>query len=399
MTRVLFVDDEPRILQAMSRLLHPLRGSYELSFVEGGRAAASALERGSYDVLVTDARMPGLDGAALLALARERHPQMARVVLSGETDARSVMRLLPLAHRFLCKPCELQDLRAVLDRSARLGELKGDGALCALLGSLSNIPSFPGTHACVLEALAAPEPEVELIASLIARDPGLAAKVLQLVNSAFFGLVRRVESVHAAALYLGTGTLRALVYASEIASAFPCAHSVAGLALAPLERHGLEAAALARRLARLATLPPAEVELAAAGALLHDAGLLVLASCAPQRLERALELARARAWPLHAAELALHGSSHAEVGAYVLGLWGLPAALVDGVAAHHRSDELALGLSAPAHVLRLVETLLPEPHELPVAGSADPHALQALGLAGRAEEVAALARHARDEAA
>jgi len=399
MTRVLFVDDEPLILRAMSRLLHPLRGEYEFEFVEGGRAAANALERGTYDVLVTDSRMPGLDGAALLALARERNPRMARVVLSGDTDARSVMRLLPLAHRFLCKPCELRDLRAVLERAARIDELKGDGALCALLGGLSNIPSYPETHALVLEALSEPEPEVERVGALIARDTGLAAKVLQLVNSAFFGLAQRVDSVHASALYLGTGTLRALVYAEDLASAFPATRSVPGLCLSTLERHGLEAAALGRRLAQLAALPPAQVELIATSALLHDAGLLILASRSPQRLARALELAQARNWPLHAAERALYGSTHAEIGAYVLGLWGLPTALVEGIAAHHESGAVARGDSAATHTLRLVETLLAEPHELPRAETADPLALEALGLAGRVEEIAALARRTKAEVA
>jgi HD-like signal output (HDOD) protein/ActR/RegA family two-component response regulator len=399
MMRVLFVDDEPLILQAMGRMLHALRGEYEFSFVEGGRAAACVLERGSYDVLVTDVRMPGLDGAALLALARDKYPQMARIVLSGETDARTVMRLLPLAHRILCKPCEMGDLRAVLERSVRIAELKGDGALRALVGGMSNIPSFPDTHARLLELLGAPDPEAEQVAALIARDPGLSAKVLQLVNSAFFGLVRRVESVHEAALYLGTATLRAVVYASEIASAFPSTRSIAGLALETLERHGLEAAALARRLARLACLPPAQVELVTASALLHDAGLLVLASRAPDRLERALTLARARTWPLHTAELALHGSSHAEVGAYVLGLWGLPAGLVEGIAAHHQGGSQAHVEPAAAHVLRLVEALLAEPHETPEACPLDPFALDALGLAAKVEEIVALARRTKDEAA
>jgi HD-like signal output (HDOD) protein/ActR/RegA family two-component response regulator len=336
MTRILFVDDEPRVLDGLRRTLRGHRARWEMSFALGGEAALAELARAEearerYDVLVTDMRMPDVDGLALLTAARRRWPEMVRVVLSGYMDMETAVRSSGAAHQFLAKPCDPGALEAVITRTRQVGELLSDPAIRSAVGEVGALAACPALYAELERIVADPAAGVVEVAAVVERDVSLTPKVLQLVNSSFFGIPRRVGTVEHAVAYLGVSVIRALVLAHEIAERAGARGLAPGFSLARHHEHALRVASLARLVAGGSRA----ADDAFLGGVLHDLGELLLAAQRPDWLAASAAHAARHRLPLHEAEAALFGVSHAEVGAYLVGLWGLPLPIVEAVAFHH----------------------------------------------------------------
>jgi YesN/AraC family two-component response regulator len=215
MKRILFVDDESKILDGIRRMLRADRERWDLQFAVGGEAALQACETGNFDVVVSDMRMPGMDGATLLGHIRDRYPSTARIVLSGYSDSGLSTRAVPVAHRFLSKPCNGAELQATIERVCILQDLLSAAELRRVIGTIGELPSLSSTYTSLLEAVRNPNTSIAQVAEIVERDMGMSAKVLQLVNSAFFGLAQTVTTLQSAATYLGMETIKNLALASE----------------------------------------------------------------------------------------------------------------------------------------------------------------------------------------
>lgn len=325
---ILLVDDEPRVLDGLRRSLHDMRGVWSITYAASGAAALEALAERPFDVVVSDMRMPGMDGAELLRRVARARPEAARIVLSGQMDEQVATRAAGVAHRFLAKPCEPEVLKATLARALELQECLGSDELRRCITSMVALPSLPSACVAIDRAVADERNTLRDVVEAIECDVGMAAKVLQLVNSAFFGLSRKVNDIHEAVRFLGLNTIRALVLAESLFQVFDVDDI--------LDAKGvLEHSLVASRVARLLVDDPRAAEVAATGALLHDAGALALATQLPDVYRASLEEASARALPLHVVERERLGVTHADVGAHLLGLWGLPHEVLDVVARHH----------------------------------------------------------------
>jgi DNA-binding NtrC family response regulator len=122
--RILFVDDESEGLAGLRTRLHRLHAKWEMKFVESDTEAIERMQERPYDVIVTDMRMPGMDGAKLLEIVSERWPQTVRIVLSGYADLQQTVRLVPVAHQYLSKPCQPQQLENVIGAGLDLEKLQ-----------------------------------------------------------------------------------------------------------------------------------------------------------------------------------------------------------------------------------------------------------------------------------
>jgi HD-like signal output (HDOD) protein len=313
-------------------MLRPRRKQWEMAFATSGQEALAILESGRFDMIVTDMRMPGMDGAELLEHVQKRFPAVIRVVLSGYVEREAALRAVPVAHQFLAKPCDPGVLEAALERSCSLTAALPDDTTRQVVGAIGKLPSLPSTYAALMSALRDPEVSMHDIGGIIERDVGMTAKVLQLVNSAFFGLVQEVSTVHGAVSVLGLDTLQHLVLSVAIFHTFRLGRAIRGFNLEAFECHS-------HLTARIAAALPASKPVSSAAvvaALLHDTGKLILASRLPGQFELALRTAQKENRPLYAVEKDLSGVGHAEIGAYLLGLWGLPQAIVHAVYAHHQ---------------------------------------------------------------
>ena len=332
MKRILFVDDEIKILEGLQRMLRPFRKQWDMTFTSCASEALAILAASDYDVIVSDVRMPCMDGAELLESVRERHPGMIRIVLSGTFEMEAAMRAVPVAHQFLSKPCDPEKLQAVIESCFEGGSMVVDSATRRLVAAIGELPAMPGTYAALVRALDDPEASLDQIGAIVESDVAVAAKVLQLVNSAFFGLTHEVATIPMAVGYLGFDVLKQLVVTVELFRTFACERRVAGFSVEEIQRHSRCVAAIAAGF----PLPRQQVAATSVAALLHDIGKLVLAVRLPEPFERALEASLRENRPLYVLEEEMTGTSHAEIGAYLLGLWGLPPAVVAAVSRHHR---------------------------------------------------------------
>ncbi|MBA4394227.1 MAG: two-component system response regulator, partial [Desulfobacca sp.] len=218
--KIIFVDDEPQILKGLQRMLHFLRKEWEMKFVEGGAEALSLLQEEPCDVIVTDMRMPGMDGVQLLSQVKTLFPEMIRLVLSGYSDKEMVLQAVPLAHQYLAKPCDPQTLILAIKRASALCDLLSDHALKKLITQDTTLPSLPALYLELEQVIQTENSTIDRVAEIIAQDLGMTAKVLQLANSSFFGLPRTVSSPKEAVLLIGLKALQALILSVHIFSQF-----------------------------------------------------------------------------------------------------------------------------------------------------------------------------------
>jgi putative nucleotidyltransferase with HDIG domain len=337
-SRILFVDDEPLVLRSLKRATALSSKRWQAVFVGGGTAALDRLAEGDIDVVVSDMQMPEMDGAELLTRVQERHPDVVRIVLSGHADPRLAFRAVPVAHQFLTKPFDAHHLVRTLDRALALRALIGSADLRAVVGRDNRLPSAPRTYTALTRLLAKDDVSMRDVVAVIERDPALSARVAQLSASGFFRVPRTINTIAGYASYLGIDVIKTLVLTVELANTFGMGSVVpAGFSMDELERHSLLVGNLARRM----VTDREDMEHAFIAGLLHEVGRLVLASRRPQDYARAVLNGGSEGQRLHQAERELFGSTHAEVGAYLLGLWGLPLEIVDAVASHHDPERLA----------------------------------------------------------
>ena len=331
MKKVLFVDDEPKILGGLERMLRGQRREWEMTFVDSAQAALDALAAAPFDVIVSDMRMPGMDGARLLARVQEQYPRTVRIVLSGHTETEAALRAARVAQQFLSKPCESTVIREVVNRACDLQALLGNAFLRRTLGRIDTLPALPRVYDELITALADPEVSVDCVASIVEQDVGISVKILQLVNSSFFGLRKQIADVRMATTYLGLTMIRDLTLSIEVFRAFEASD---GLPEFSLEREQVHATLTARIARRLLSDKVMSAQ-AFTAAMLHDIGKLILATKLPETYQPMLAASASGGRALYAIEEESNGISHAEIGAYLLGIWGMPYPIVEAVANHH----------------------------------------------------------------
>lgn len=331
--RILFVDDEPMILEAIQHSLRSMRREWEVKFANSGAEALETMAHNPFDVVITDMRMPDMDGAQLLELVKAKYPRTVRIILSGQSDCETILRSVGPSHQYLSKPCDIDELKVRLTRAFALRDMLDNPRLKEILSRLKSVPSLPALYSAVSKALRSPETSLNQIGDLVAQDMGMCAKVLQLVNSAFFGLACHVSSPHEAIAMIGFENLKALVLSVEVFSAF------AGEPMPELSflwKHSMATACFAKAIAKVQKSPRGMIDDAFTAGLLHDVGRLVLASAFTDEYRKVLRRAEQPGHGLAACEAEAFGCGHNAAGAYLLGLWGLADSVVEAVAWHHQ---------------------------------------------------------------
>jgi putative nucleotidyltransferase with HDIG domain len=335
LSTILFVDDEPRVLEGLQGRLRKQRHRWAMEFVCGGERAMELIAERPFDVVVTDLRMPRVDGLAILRHLQASHPGTMRIVLSGEPERAQALECAPYAHQSLTKPSRPDELEAMLERAIALRELVVDPDVRRALGRIRELPVLPRTYVRLSTVLADDNSSLAEIADVIAADIAVSAKLLKLSNSAFFGIGRAVTSASQAIQLLGTEAVRMLVLTSSLFDASKLTAPQRAFAES-LQQHSLLVASLAATIAGEARRD------AFAAAILHDVGRMVLA----------LEMPDAASAPTDVEPTGAGSDdepfSHAKVGAYLLGLWGLPIVVFDSVARHHLEPAAGAPLAAAA---------------------------------------------------
>jgi HD-like signal output (HDOD) protein/CheY-like chemotaxis protein len=354
--RILFVDDEAMILQGLQRMLRSMRADWEMEFVDGAEAALRLLGQKPFDVIVSDMRMPRMNGAELLTEVMKRHPTIVRLILSGYADKDLILKCVGSTHQYLAKPCDTDSLKATIARASNLEDSFRNERLKTLVRQMKHLPSIPTLYTQVVKKISRPDTSVEEIGALIGRDISMTAQVLKLANSAFFGLQQQLSSPEEAVAYLGLDTIKSLVLSIHAFSQFDKAETGA-LKIAALWSHSLQVASSAKRISKLEGQDAKSAEEAFTAGLLHDIGKLVLAINLPNEYSEAVRLAHT-GLELPLAEHQVFSFNHADVGGYLIGLWGLPVPVVEAVALHHcpsRATQTAFSPLTSVHAANVLE--------------------------------------------
>ncbi|MDL1888969.1 HDOD domain-containing protein [Nitrospirales bacterium NOB] len=359
MKQILFVDDEPRVLEGLRRMLRPMRDEWNMTFVTSGPDALDMLAQAPFEVVVSDMRMPGMDGAQLLNEVHRRYPHIVRIVLSGQSDQVLIYRSIEATHQYLGKPCDADILKQMVMRACALREALASDTLRAVVAGMQQIPSRPSLYDEIRKEAASEHASLKTLGAIISKDMGMTAKILQLANSAYFGLRRNVTTPEQAVNMLGLDTIQALVLTVQVFSSFPSGGD-SFISMDRLWTESLEAGALARAIAKAEQASAVMADQAYIAGLLHDVGTLVFVANVREQYNAAFSAAHDKNLTLSELERQEFGATHAEIGAHLLRLWGLVDPIVEAVAFHHCPGECIGETFSPLTAVHVANALLRE---------------------------------------
>ncbi len=392
--RILFVDDEPEILKGLQRMLRRMVNNWEMVFCGSGEEALSILDKEPFDVIVTDCRMKGMNGIELLTIVKKSFPHITRIMLSGETDKDTLMNAVHIVHQFVAKPCDAMVLKATIYRTGMMKELLTDDSIRKVLSGIESLPTIPSLYAEVIRELNSPKASFQKVGEIISGDIAITSKVLQIVNSAYFGLPSTMANPESALIMLGLDTIKSLILHFEIFSQFKIKKSFLHL-LKSLQEHHISTAALAKKIGKHLKLDIIATDQAFTAGLLHDCGKLVLIANFPDQYEEVLELTKKENASLTMCEKNILGITHAEAGAYLMGIWGLPSPIVEAINYHHqplKSIESGIGPVTAVNIANALHHELTETSAKPATSTIHTDYIEAVGLTGKMEEIRHLCR-------
>jgi putative nucleotidyltransferase with HDIG domain len=356
--RILFVDDERNVLDGLRRMLHPMRGQWKMEFVTRGEDALTAMQSHPYDVIISDLRMSGMDGLQLLEIVREKSPQTIRIMLSGYADQPLRTRASRCVHQFISKPCDADTLKKMVERALALYDRLHSTDLSDILSRLTSLPVLPKAYRTVLDLLNNPSCSLRRVGQVVAQDIGLSSKILQVVNNAFVTVQGQkiFDPIHAVS-FLGFKASEALILTSGVFSELSEA-SNRRFCVDQLQEHCMRVGTLARTICNGLHLSEDLLDVASMAGILHDAGKMILISSFPDEYWRSILESRSRFFPGYGAERLSLQASHAELGGYLLDLWGLPSPIIEAVTYHHEPwlcSQSAFSVTDAIYIANLID--------------------------------------------
>lgn len=397
MIRVLLVDDEQAALDDLVGGLRAHRSEWSLQFTTNPFGVLPLLEKRPADVIVADMRMPGMNGLRLLQVIKARFPDTVRVIVADRFDLRESVDPIGAAHQYLPKPCNPTLLADVVTRALSLRTTLRSDELTQMVTGLSNLPSIPALYARLVHLARSPDSSISDLAAVVAEDAAMTTRVIQLVNSALFGLRKTVTDARQAVSLLGLDNIVALALGSHVFTEMKNA-AAGGLDMQREHDRTMDVAAGAAAIALESGLDGDEASTFYLAGMLHDVGRLILASHHPGRYRAAVPPSTPPR-DIPGLERTEFGVSHELVGAYLLGLWGIPDTVVEAAAHHHTPSESPVRRLDPLAGVHVAQAVAD-------AGDADPGIdmayLAESGLAAEAGtwvEVAAAAMTFEDQEA
>jgi putative nucleotidyltransferase with HDIG domain len=366
---ILLLDEDAQVLKALKRSLRKLKDQYNVFYAQSAKEALAQLDQDVIDVLITEVRLINSDSELFLRSFIKRHPSAARIVLTGYTAIDAIFKFAGLAHQLLAKPWSDQMLIETIQRADLISRMLSDNRLKQTLNLIENFPSIPSVYMELTEKLKNSEVSIEEIGAVIIRDPSLTIKLLQIVNSPYYGLPMPVTDPQKAVNLLGLDIVKGFALSSGIFKQYEKT-SITGLHIDNLWQHSLKSANIVRQIAKQEHLGKTIEEASFIASLLHDVGKIIIASNLPNEHKEICNREASDGLPGWQAEQTVLGVSHSEIGAYLLGLWGLPLTIVKAVQEHHRpnvDEHTQIDQTVLVHVANAIEKASVTPSKDPVA--------------------------------
>jgi len=336
MRKILFVNNDPVATQKLKKMLSTMCPDWEIEVAVSGAEVLNLMSKSPFDVLVSDLRIQGMDWIELFKTVSERHPETVRIIHSESSDLRSTV----IIHQFLKKPCSAETMKNTILRTYKLQELLRNKILRKTVAGIKNLPSLPQVYNSIVAEMQSPEASLKKVGHLISQDISMSAKILQLVNSAFFALPQKITDPQQASVFIGLETLKSLVLSIHVFSSLAKDAELYGFLPVKMWQHSLRTGKLAGDIARSENADRIVVDEARISGMLHDIGKLIILMEMPKQFIDVMNLVDTTGCCSTEAEYSILDTSHAEMGAYLLGLWGLPGSVVESVAFHHKPSKL-----------------------------------------------------------
>lgn len=328
---ILFVDDTENVISGISRQLRPYRDQWQLFFAQSGAQALQIMAEQPIDLIVSDMMMPGMRGDELLKTVRERYPGIVRMILSGYADENTLTQSLEIAHQYLSKPCNSDVLREAISQIFKIQACVSNPRIANGVGDANRLPSLPKIYHELNAAIADDTTTSQVVADIFARDMVLSAKLLQLVNSPYFGLNRVVSNLTDAVNLIGLRRLNSLVLSVHIKTAFPVENPAMIRIMELLWEDAGRVAELSRLIAISENQQEDRPDQAYMGGLLHNMGLLIFLSRGGEKMQALIEQVKNTNTPVPELENAIFGFTRSEAAAYILSLWKIPPRIIEAV--------------------------------------------------------------------
>jgi HD-like signal output (HDOD) protein len=370
--RVAFVDDEATVLTNLRRTMLAMLDEWEMAFFPNGADLMRRLQAESFDVVVTDMRMPEMDGPTLLDEISARHPEMMRVILTGASDNASIFRTVGPAHIYLPKPCDPAALAQAIRRRMGLRTLMQGSEMTRLLDSIAKLPSAPRLFLDLVAELRSPRSSAATVAAIITRDVAMTAELLKLTNSSYFSTSTTVSAPLQAVRILGLEIVQTLVLQLGIFRQFQGAEEMARQ-IEHINAYSQSLGDIAERVALAAGEPDSVAKAAHCAALLSAIGSLVLLNEKSADYIATLEIVGPER-ALHEVEVERFGADHTLIGAYLLGLWGFSDPIIEAITYSGRPSQSGNAVNPVLTALHVARAVGP-PFPLLPKNKAEPLAL------------------------
>ena len=355
--RILFVDDEPMILKGIQRTLRKMRDVWDMTFASSAAEALAVLDNNPMDVIISDIKMPEMDGSQLLAEVKQHHPHVVRLVLSGHVEQETTIKSVQFAHQCLSKPCDVKVLKQTLAKLFALRDILSDNSIKKIVSQIESLPSLPTIYTEIIAEMQSEDPSINKITDIIGRDVSMTAKILQVVNSVFFGLPQRIGNPKQAVMLLGLETIKSLVLSVKIFSEFS-QKKYSWFDIDAIFKHSISVSSYAKAIVKNEKMDQDLINYSLMAGLLHDLGKLILATNFKDTYQQVLTESRNSDHKLWELEQETFGTSHAEIGAYLMGLWNLENPIIEAIAFHHcpaKSASNQMGLLTVVHVANALD--------------------------------------------
>ena len=354
---ILFVDDDPNIISGLRRMLHSFKKEWNLFYALSGKEALDTISKEQIDVIVTDLRMPGMSGAQLLHEIQERNPEIIRITLSGYSEEEMSIQSSRYAHQSLSKPASPEKIKSTIEKAFGLRKYLQNEDLIKLVNKIEKLPSLPDIYLQLEREMSSSAISLSNVDKIISKDPVISAKVIQLSNSAFFGLPIRITDINRAVNYLGISIIKNLVLTIKLFKLLEGNNSKTKF-YTQIWNHSNEVAENVRKICSIKGYSKSLKDDAFLAGLLHDIGKLILIDEFEDYFNNVSEIMKVEQIPFHEAEKKLLNANHAELGAYLLGVWGLPDSVVEAVALHHDNNTtFDLANPTPALIIKIANEI------------------------------------------
>lgn len=328
---ILFVDDNENVISGIQRQLRPYRDQWQLFFAHSGPQALEMMQQQAIDLIVSDMMMPDMCGDELLKIVRERYPSTVRMVLSGYADEASLKNGLEVAHQYLSKPCSAENLREAISQVFKIQACVNNPLIVSGVGDPNHLPSLPKIYRELNAAIADENTTAQKIAEIFSQDMVLSAKLLQLVNSPYFGLNRLISNLSDAINLIGVKKLNSLVLSVHVKTAFPITNPALSVYIEQLWKNSIRVSELARLISLSEDQQEDRPDQAYLGGLLHNMGLLIFLANDGNTVHKLIHQVENTDTPMTELEKSIFGFTRSEAAAYVLSLWKIPPRIIEAI--------------------------------------------------------------------